>query len=178
MPQFLNFITVDFKRNFENILGHSLNVVQIPELLTYLVLDSSILPGKHVIDTIFIYDNRFPTLSVCNPGSIKLELDNISYENNLGRFNCHAFSGESLVAHDDFFLECLDNIAHSENVRQLLVVGFNERYGKAMEEILKDTTGIDVIQFRMDNPTGLPYRYESIAFPIMKALGINGSELL
>lgn len=47
---FLNFITSDFKTNFERILNRELSTIDLSSLFTYIALDWGVTPGENQID--------------------------------------------------------------------------------------------------------------------------------
>lgn len=61
---------------------------------------------------------------------------------------------------------------------RMIVISFNEEYGKKVTDALHEVKGKEVIQFRMNEPE-LPvdYKWDMLAFPVMQALGIKAEEL-
>ena len=64
------------------------------------------------------------------------------------------------------------------DVKRMIVISFNEEYGKKVTDALHEVKGKEVIQFRMNEPE-LPvdYKWDMLAFPVMQALGIKAEEL-
>lgn len=175
---FLEFITTDFKRNFEKMLDRPLQNADLSGLLTYIALDGGIPVGENEINVLFIYDQTAPTLTFCTPASLPGELNGVAFKSPVGEFTIFSYSNEGIVSTDNLFLDSLQVIADAEEVKKLLVVGFNEHYGKEAEEILKKAKGKSIVQFRMDSPKEeLPFATEIIAYPIMESLGIRSDEL-
>lgn len=176
---FLDYITYDFKRNFSRILNRELRDIDLSELLSYMALDGGIQKNEsQEIGVMFIYDHSCPTFSICHPASLKKELNGVAFKNELGEFCVSSFSTEGLTSVEEMFLDALQSLASSNDVKKLLVVGFNEHYGEKIVEILKSATGKNIIQFRMDEPSEkLPFHTEIIAYPIMGSLGIKSEEL-
>lgn len=175
---FLEMLTTDFKKNFERIIGRELNTIDLSELLTYIALDGGITPGENDIDVLFIYSSEHPSFSNCIPARLDTELNNVAFKNSIGEFTCRTFPNERIVSTDDMFVDSLQIIAEAKEVKRLLVVGYNEEYGDKIEEVLDKTEGKIITQFRMDEPKEKKkYATETIAYAVMKALGIKGEEL-
>ena len=83
-----------------------------------------------------------------------------------------------MVTREDLFLDLLSIVADSADVKRMIVVSFNEEYGKRVTDALNEIKGKEVIQFRMNEPdTPLAYKWDMLAFPVMQALGIRADEL-
>ena len=175
---FLEFITSDFKKNFEHILNRELETIDISNLLTYISLDGGFTAGKHQINALFIYDANSPILSVCAPSSLSDELNNMAFHSPVGEIIMQSYSNEDIAVIEDMFLDSLKLAVDSDNVKRMLVVGFYERYGDKIKEVLKDANGKNITVFNVYPVSEkTPYRTECIAYPIMKALGITSDEL-
>ena len=83
-----------------------------------------------------------------------------------------------MVSREDLFLDLLSIVSDSADVKRMIVISFNEEYGKKVTDALHEVKGKEVIQFRMNEPE-LPvdYKWDMLAFPVMQALGIKGEEL-
>ena len=83
-----------------------------------------------------------------------------------------------MVTREDLFLDLLSIVADSADVKRMIVVSFNEEYGKRVTDALNEIKGKEVIQFRMNEPdASLAYKWDMLAFPVMQALGIRADEL-
>ena len=68
--------------------------------------------------------------------------------------------------------------ADSADVKRMIVISFNEEYGKKVADALNEIKDKEVIQFRMNEPDApVKYKWEMLAFPVMQALGIKADEL-
>lgn len=63
---FLNFITSDFKTNFERILNRELSTIDLSSLFTYIALDWGVTPGENQID-VYISTTTVVTISTSAP---------------------------------------------------------------------------------------------------------------
>lgn len=175
---FLNFITSDFKTNFERILNRQLNRVDLSVLFTYLMMDCGIAAGDNEIDVYLVYNKQEQNLSVCTPSNVS-ELHQKAFKNVFGEFSFYAYSNEGFAGIDEFFLDSLITLLEDNKVQRLAVVGFNERYGEAVDKILDETKNSKVVtKFVMSKEeVHKNFRTEMIAYSIMIALGIKDEEL-
>lgn len=174
---FLNFITSDFKANFERMLNRQLEVVDLSVLFSYIIMDCGIMAGNNEIDVYLIYNQQEPELAVCSPSNVK-NLHEMAFKNELGEFSFYAFSNEGFASIDEFFLDSLVNLLDDDKVNRLAVVGFNEHYGENIDKILADNKGTVITKFAMNSGNAdNNFSTEIIAYPIMMALGISSNEL-
>ena len=74
--------------------------------------------------------------------------------------------------------DLLSIVADSADVKRMIVISFNEEYGKKVADALNEIKDKEVIQFRMNEPDApVKYKWEMLAFPVMQALGIKADEL-
>ena len=60
----------------------------------------------------------------------------------------------------------------------MILVSFNEEYGKKVTDALNEVQGKEIVQFRMNEPDNpVAYKWDMLAFPVMQALGIRADEL-
>lgn len=174
---FLNFVIADLKKNFERMLGRSLQEVDLSNLITYLALDAGVGEGDNEIQVLCIYDDDSKILEHCQPKDMEKELNNVAFKNPFGEFLFYTFQPEQMTTLEELYLESLKVVADSKEVNRLIVVSFNEEYGDKVTEILSRTDGKEIIQFRMNEPDVASYQWEMLAYPIMQALGVRGDEL-
>lgn len=175
---FLNFVVSDLKRHFEKHLKRSLQEIDLSLLTTYLALDSSIGEGENKVQLLFVYDKDSSELIYCKPSDLKKELNGVAFSNQFGEFTFAGVPCEDMVTREELFLDLLNIVADSAEVKKLVVVSFNEEYGDKVTSALKKVKEKEIVQFRMNEPEEtLEYRWEILAYPVMQALGIRGDEL-
>ena len=154
---FLNFVITDMKGYFEETLRRSLQDIDLSMLTTYLTLDAGITEGKNEIQFLFVYDKE---------------------SDQLGEYSFASVPSEGMVSREDLFLDLLSIVADSADVKRMIVVSFNEEYGKKVSDALHEVKGKEIIQFRMNEPeVQVEYKWDMLAFPVMQALGIRAEEL-
>lgn len=175
---FLNFVITDLKKYFETILKRSLQEIDLSQLTTYLALDADIPEGENEVQLLFVYDQESSVLNNCHPSNLKEELDGVAFSNQFGEFSFAGVPSEEMVPRADLFLDLLNIVVDSKDVKKLVVLSFNEEYGEKVDAALKKAEEKEIIQFRMNEPEDVvEYRWEMLAYPVMQALGIRGDEL-
>ena len=85
---------------------------------------------------------------------------------------------EGMVSREDLFMDLLSVVSDSVDVKRMIVVSFNEEYGKKVTDVLQGLKGKEVMQFRMNEPEiPVNYKWDMLAFPVMHSLGIRAEEL-
>lgn len=175
---FLNFVITDMKGYFEKTLQRSLQEIDLSILTTYLTLDAGITEGKNEVQFLFVYDKDSDRLVYCQPSDLEKELNGVAFQSPYGEYSFASVPSEGMVSREDLFLDLLSIVADSADVKRMIVVSFNEEYGKKVTDALNEIKGKEVIQFRMNEPdTPLAYKWDMLAFPVMQALGIKADEL-
>lgn len=175
---FLNFVITDIKGYFETTLHRPLQEIDISILTTYLTLDAGITEGNNEIQFFFVYDKESARLQHCQPSDLQKELNGVAFQSPYGEYSFASVPSEGMVSREDLFLDLLSIVSDSSDVKRMVVISFNEEYGKKVTDVLHEVKGKEIIQFRMDEPaTPVNYKWEMLAFPLMQALGIKAEEL-
>lgn len=175
---FLNFVITDMKGYFEKTLQRSLQEIDLSMLTTYLTLDAGITEGKNEVQFLFVYDKASSRLVYCQPSDLGQELNGVAFQSQYGEYSFASVPSEGMVSREDLFLDLLSIVSDSADVKKMIVVSFNEEYGKRVTDALRVVKGKEIIQFRMNEPESpVEYKWEMLAFPVMQALGIKAEEL-
>ena len=175
---FLNFVITDMKGYFEDTLQRSLQEIDLSILTTYLTLDAGITEGKNEVQFLFVYDKESGRLVHCRPSDLEKELNGVAFQSPYGEYSFASVPSEGMVTREDLFLDLLSIVADSADVKRMIVISFNEEYGKKVADALNEIKDKEVIQFRMNEPDApVKYKWEMLAFPVVQALGIKADEL-
>lgn len=175
---FLNFVITDMKSYFERTLQRSLQTIDLSMLTTYLTLDAGIAQGANEVQFLFVYDKDSSELLHCQPSDLKEALNGVAFQSPYGEYSFASVPSEGMVSREDLFFDLLSIITDSADVKRMIIISFNEEYGKKITDALNEVEGKEVIQFRMDEPeTPVNYKWDMLAFPMMRALGIKAEEL-
>ena len=175
---FLNFVITDMKGYFEKTLQRSLQEIDLSMLTTYLTLDAGITEGKNEVQFLFVYDKDSSHLVHCHPSDLEKELNGVAFQSPYGEYSFASVPSEGMVSSEELFLDLLAIVSDSADVKRMIVVSFNEEYGKKVTDALHEVKGKEIIQFRMNEPeASVEYKWDMLAFPVMQALGIRADEL-
>ncbi len=175
---FLNFVITDMKKYFEATLQRTLQEIDLSMLTTYLTLDAGIAEGKNEVQFLFVYDKESDNLVHCQPSDLEKELNGVAFQSPYGEYSFASVPSEGMVSREDLFLDLLSIVADSADVKKMILVSFNEEYGKKVTDALNKVQGKEIVQFRMNEPeTPVAYQWDMLAFPVMQALGIRADEL-
>lgn len=175
---FLNLIITDVKRHFEKALNRSLQEIDLSILTTYLTLDSGITEGDNDVQILFVYDKESTRLVHCQPSDMVEELNGIAFRCIYGEYSFATVPSEGMVSRGDLFLDLLSIISDSADVKKMIIVSFNEEYGRKVEEALCKVKGKEICQLRMNEPeTSVNYEWDILAYAVMRSLGIKAEEL-
>ena len=175
---FLNFVITDIKNYFEKTLQRSLQEIDLSLFTSYLTLDAGINEGKNEVQFLFVYDKESRHLQHCQPSDLQEELNGVAFQSPYGEFSFAGVPSEGMVSREDLFMDLLSVVSDSVDVKRMIVVSFNEEYGKKVTDALHEVKGKEIIQFRMNEPeASVEYKWDMLAFPVMQALGIRADEL-
>ena len=175
---FLNFVITDMKKYFEATLQRTLQEIDLSILTTYLTLDAGIAEGKNEVQFLFVYDKESANLVHCQPSGLEKELNGVAFQSPYGEYSFASVPSEGMVSRENLFLDLLSIVADSADVKKMILVSFNEEYGKKVTDALNKVQGKEIVQFRMNEPeTPVAYQWDMLAFPVMQALGIRADEL-
>lgn len=175
---FLNLVITDVKNHFEKVLNRPLQEIDLSLLTTYLALDSGITEGDNDVQILFVYDKESTRLVHCQPSDMVNELNGIAFKSIYGEYSFATVTSEGMVSRADLFLDLLTIVSDSADVKKMIVLSFNEEYGKKVTEALCKVKGKEIFQFRMNEPeTPVNYKWDILAYAIMRSLGIKATEL-
>lgn len=175
---FLNLVVSDLKKYFEKLLKRPLQDIDLSLLTTYMALDAGVTEGDNKVQLLFVFDKDSSKLLHCNPSDLKEELNGVAFSSQFGEFSFAGVPCEDMVTREELFLDLLEIVSDSADVKKLIVVSYNEEYGDKVTAALNKVKGKEVIQFRM-NELGdeTEFQWEMLAFPLMQAFGIKSDEL-
>lgn len=184
---YLNFVISDLKKYFEPLLKRSLQPIDLALFTMYLAMDAGITEGENDVQILLVYDEQSYKLQHCVPSDLKGELDGVAFKSPFGEFSFLAVPSEGFVSRGELYLDLLQIVLTSEEVKRLIIAPFNEEYGEEVEKTLKEfmdkvvtdqNSAKEIVYFRMEEPSSpVEYRWEMLGYPLMSALGIKSEEL-
>ena len=119
--------------------------------------------------------------------TVDLALFTMYLKASLGEFSFMAVPSEGFVSRGDLYLDLLQIVLNAAEVKKLIVVPFNEEYGKEVENVLRECAlenaghkeeAKDIVYFRMEEPAAPAVcRWEMLGYPLMSVLGIRSEDL-
>ena len=176
---YLNFVITDMKKHFEKTLNRTLPDINIPILSTLLLLDAGVAEEENEVQFFFIRDNKTLCLNHCHPSDLEHDLNGIAIKcPPFGEYYFASVSTEEMVSRGEFFIDLLELISNSDEVKRVIALPFNEEYGDDVSKALDAIKGKEVFQFRMSEPEGpLKHKWEILIFPLLQAFGVSPDEL-
>lgn len=176
---YINKVTSDLSRHFEQVIGRALPKADLPVLLECLSMDAGIQTGNNVLQVLFIYDKTSKTMTSYNPSDLQKDLNDVAFKSGLGEFQLNSFEPSDMVNREEFFLESVKLIADAKEVKHLILVPSEEEYADKLPEILKKVEGKESINvFGMNPPREeVIYKWDMMGYAILEALGVRPNEI-
>lgn len=174
---YLDKVAFDLIVNFERMIGRRIPKGDLCHWLDCIALDGGLRPGKNEIQVHLLHSKEKKALDNFTPSEFEADLNDLPFEDNLGRFNMFAFPVEDVVSSDEFFVQSLSMLASSTEIKQLMVVGDMNAYGEGVKRVCAEAEGKDITLFAMEPLTGRGFQQEILGYSLMSALGIKSEEL-
>ena len=173
-------VAFDLTVNFERMLMRRIPQADLAQWLVCVALDGSSLQlpqeGEGSVQTIFLYNKE--VMQNFRPGRLVEDIDGQAFrDERLGEFLMSAVRKEAMAG-DQFFVECVETLLGSREVRTLVLVPDMEKYGAALKSLLaKEGRRKDVTLLSMQPESGRGFQSEILGYSLMHAMGIRGEEL-
>lgn len=174
---YLNHMLTDVRGYFSVKLNRELPDINLDQLITYLALDARVEEGEKDIMVILVHDNDTPRLKYCNPSDFKEELNNVAFKNHLGEFQFTSISPEGFTTNPELFLNILDLITNSQDVKKMVLIPFEDVYIEETLNALENCNKQTVLFGMKESNKIKKHQWEVLAFPLMQALSIKGDEI-
>lgn len=162
---------------FERELNRSLPAVDLCHWLNCITLDIGLEPGNNNVQVLFIHSSQRKALKCFTPGHFTDELDGRAFKDKLGEFTLHSFPVEKIVSTEDFFLQSLETLGNSADIKRLIVVPNMEAYGMDVCSVLSKIESKELFLFSMESQVAGSFTHEVLGFSLINALGIRSEEL-
>ena len=91
----------------------------------YLAMDAGLKGSDNDVQVLLVYDKQSGKLEHCLPSDLKNELDGVAFKASLGEFSFMAVPSEGFVSRGDLYLDLLQIVLNTAEVKKLIVVPFN-----------------------------------------------------
>ena len=176
---YINKVTTDLRQHFSQVIGRELPKADLPIFLECVAMDAAIQPGDHTLQVLFVYEKGWAKMDVFNPGDLKKELNDVAFKSQLGEFQLNAFEPSDMADREAFFLESVKLIADAKEVKHLVVIPSETKYGDKLPEIFEKVDGKESIHvLGMNPPTpSKNFQWEMLGYAVLQALGIRSDEI-
>lgn len=174
---YLDGVAFDLIVNFERMINRRIPPADLCHWLDCIVLDGGLRPGDNAVQAVFLHDRTRPKFTNFRPSDFSSELDGKAFKDNLGEFSLLSFPVEEVVSRADFFLQSLENVLASAEVKRVMVIADLESYGDRVKRLAAQSEGKDITLFAMQPVTGRGFSQEILGYSLMSALGIRGEEI-
>ena len=76
---------------------------------------------------------------------LRKELNGVAFQSPYGEYSFASVPSEGMVSREDLFLDLLSIVADSADVKKMILVSFNEEYGKKVTDALNEVQGKEII---------------------------------
>lgn len=180
---YLDFVCGDMKKHFSCVKDMASRKADLSCLVTYLALDAG-MAGKDAIDVVIVYDRHCSRLCNVLPDDLDgTGIDRISFkEDGVGEFSFMTVQPEGFAERSELYMETLDILLSSGTLDSIALVAHEEEYGQQLDAFFAGKEEwerkIGIVRFGMFAPEDCGmFRKELLAYPLMKVLGINASDL-
>lgn len=171
-------VAFDLTVNFERMIGRRIPKADTARWIDCVVLDGGIRQGGHETQVIFIHGANSKQMENFAPGNFTDELDGKAFKDSLGEFTMSSLPVEAMTTLDDFFVEALQVVCASDDVKRVMVIARDTIYNK-VKDALRDVDDEKkrVTVFAMQPMPSGNFRQEILGYSLMSALGIKGEEI-
>lgn len=174
---YVDRVAFDLTVNFERILERPIPPADFARWIDCVALDGGMREGKHVTQVVLLHSRHKARLDNFLPADFTEELDGKAFNDHLGEFQISCVPVEEMVTPEDMFIDSMQIICNSGDVRRVMVVPDAEHiYNKVREGLRYVDDDKRVTVFTMQPMEGGNFRQEILGYSLMAAMGIKGNE--
>lgn len=185
---YVDKVAFDLTVNFERMLMRRIPQADLAQWLVCVALDGGLLYDgeaevasdggrKDGIQVVFLHGEGRAEMKCFTPGRFA-DVDGQAFrDERLGEFLMSAVRCEHMAG-DAFFVECVEALLSSDEVRTVVLIPDMERYGAVLKSLLsREGRKKDVTLLTMQPESGRGFQSEILGYSLMHAMGIRGEEL-
>lgn len=174
--EYLNFVIDNLKGFLSSQLNRELQNISVADVFTYMALDAKIEEGAKDIQVFMIHNNHNEKLHHATPSNISEDLNGVAFNSTLGEFIFSDVPTKEFTTIEELYQELIKLSIASEDVKKILLIG-EDIADKELISSAKNSSK-KLFQFRIERPiANLDYDWDMIIFPLMKAFGVDSSEI-
>jgi len=180
---YIDKVAFDFIVNFERMLERRVPQADLARWLDCVALDGGLRPADEgqrtaSIQVVLLHGKGKRKLDNFTPSRFEEDLDGKAFSDNLGEFLISCVPVEDLVTAEDLFLDSMQVICSSPEVRHVMLVPDSEHiYNKVRDGLRHVSDDKRVTVFSMQPMQGGNFRQEILGYSLMAALGIRSEEI-
>jgi len=164
----ITFLTQKLQRSFSS--------VSIDSLLLYLSLDAGVEPTQKEIQTFWIYDKNRNKMLHCLPTDLAADYNEMAFKNEIAEFSLSSNHAGDLATTAQFFLESLELIVASKQVKQIILLP-SPAYAKDALSMVEKEKEKKVVLYNLEPLTSESVRIETFLYPLLKSFGVTSDEV-
>lgn len=172
---YVDKVVFDLIVNFERMIGRRIPPADMAKWLECVALDGGLRAESQQTQVVMLYEKR--QLDNFQPGTIA-DLDGKAFQGPLGEFLISCVPVEEMVTKDDLFVDSIQVISNSTDVKRLMAVPDAEHiYNKVRKGLHHVDDNKKITVFTMQPMEGGNFRQEILGYSLMAALGIHADEI-
>lgn len=181
---FINEVACHAKKFLSEKVGRELPEIDLLAWLSYIALDAGLREGDNEIQVLLVSDDGTHQLKNCEPSDLD-SLDGMACRTPLGEFSFSCVTPARITSCEELFLDLMNLLLDSADVKRLMLVPFHLLYGHWVEEGLRkyfngkseEECGKAFYFITEELLQPVPCRSDSIAYSLTQALGVKSDEL-
>lgn len=181
---FINEVACHAKKFLSEKVGRELPEIDLLAWLSYIALDAGLREGDNEIQVLLLRDKNVHDLKCCEPSDLD-SLDGMACRTPLGEFSFSCVTPAGIAYCEELFLDLMNLLLDSADVKRLMLVPFHSLYGHWVEEGLRkyfngkseEELGKAFYFITEELLQPVPCRSDSIAYSLTQALGVKSDEL-
>ena len=175
---YVDKVAFDLIVNFERMIGRRIPPADLAKWIDCVALDGGLREGKHETQVVLLHSKQKQQMDNFTPSSFATELDGKAFSDHLGEFQISCVPVEEMVTAEDLFVDSMQVICNSGDVKRVMVVPDAEHiYNKVREGLRHVDNDKRITVFSMQPMEGGNYRQEILGYSLMAALGIRADEI-
>lgn len=173
----LDRVAFDLIVNFERMINRPIPAADLCHWLDCVALDGGLQQGDNEVQAVFLHSKSKEALENMRPGNFATELNGQAFKDNIAEFTLLSFPVEEVVSPSDFYVQSLEALLESQQVKRLLLVPDMQTAGARVQKICAEAKDKQITLFAMHPIEPQGFKHEILGYSLMSALGIRSDEL-
>ncbi len=174
---YLDSVALDLIINFERMIDRPIPAGDLCHWLDCVALDGGLQQGDNDVQAVFLHSKTKESMENMRPGKFATELNGQAFKDNIAEFALLSFPVEEVVSPSDFYVQSLEALLESQQVKRLLLVPDMQAVGSRVQKLCAEAEGKHITLFAMQPIDTKGCTCEILGYSLMSALGIRSDEL-